>query len=348
VLPNALAEVLVAMAKNSNQPLPDVFADVVATDAAQAIAASLASGERVGIFMGILAVASVQAGLIAANAAALAKTANAKFGYLTQGGNTVGGYLAAATPGRGGLSAEQMLSQPLKAYLVMHAEPSMDSDNGAKALEVLKSAEFSVALTSYRSAAESWADVMLPISPFTETSGTFVNAEGRAQSFKGACAPFGDTRPAWKVLRVLGNLFQLQGFDDETSESVRDTVLVDGVDGHLSNEVKLEPALASKLTGLERVTDVPIYRSDALVRRSAPLQATTASQTPRAHVASGTLASLGAQSGDPLRITSDQGQVTLVSVADDTVAAGCVRIATAFDETLALGSSFGQLTVERA
>jgi NADH-quinone oxidoreductase subunit G len=189
---------------------------------------------------------------------------------------------------------------------------------------------------------------MLPIAPFTETSGTFVNAEGRAQSFKGACAPFADTRPAWKVLRVLGNLFQLQGFDDETSESVRDTVLVGGVDGHLSNEVKLEPALASKLPGLERVTDVPIYRSDALVRRSGPLQATAASQAPLARVAGGTLASLGAQSGDPLRIASEHGQVTLVSLQDDTVAAGCIRIATAFDETLPLGSSFGQLTVERA
>lgn len=348
VLPNALAEVLVALAKNSNQKLPGAFANVVATDAAQAIATSLASGERVGIFMGNMAMASDQASLIAANAAALAKAANAKFGYLTQGGNTVGGYLANAVPGRGGLSAEQMLAQPLKAYLVLHAEPSMDSDNGARALQVLKSAEFCVALTSYRSAAEAWANVMLPVAPFTETSGTFVNAEGRAQSFKGACAPYADTRPAWKVLRVLGNLFQLQGFDDETSESVRDTVLVDGVDGHLSNEVKMEPALSAKRAGLERVTDVPIYRSDALVRRSAPLQATTASQTPRAHVAGDTLASLGAQSGDPLRISSDQGQVVLVALQDDTVAAGCVRIATAFDETLALGSSFGQLTVERA
>src|SRR3546814_9262982 len=126
-----------------------------------------------------MAVASNQAALIAANASALAQAAKAKFGFLTPGANTVGGYLAGATPGRGGLSAEQMLNQSLKAYLVLHAEPTLDSDNGARALASLKSAGFAVALTSFRSAAQDWADVMLPISPFTAPSGSFVNAEGR-------------------------------------------------------------------------------------------------------------------------------------------------------------------------
>src|SRR5690606_32185326 len=187
----------------------------------KAIASSLGSGERVGVFVGDLVVTSGQAGLIAANASELAKAANATFGFLTSGGNTVGGYLAGAVPSRGGLTAEQMLQEPLKAYVVLHAEPALDSDNGARALQTLNAASFKVALTSFRSAAEQWADVMLPVSPFTETSGTFVNLEGRAQSFKGVAAPHADTRPAWKVLRVLGNLLDLQGFDDETSESVR-------------------------------------------------------------------------------------------------------------------------------
>ncbi|MGP1615029.1 MAG: molybdopterin-dependent oxidoreductase, partial [Pollutimonas bauzanensis] len=246
------------------------------------------------------------------------------------------------------LSAEQMLGQPLKAYLVLHAEPALDSDNGARAIEVLKAAGFAVALTSFKSAAQDWADVMLPIAPFTETSGTFINAEGRAQSFKGVAAPFADTRPAWKVLRVLGNLFQLQGFDDETSESVRETVMVGGTDGRLSNDITAAIGLAGKREGLERVADVPIYRSDALVRRSQPLQETAASQAPRARMAASTLAGLGVESGDALRIGSAQGQATLAALLDDTVAPGCVRIATAFNETLALGSGFGQLTVERA
>src|SRR5690606_16547464 len=275
-------------AQAGGQAVPDVFADVTPSDAAGRIAASLQSGERVAVLLGNMAVGSDQASLIAANAAALAKAARATLGFLTPGGNTMGGYLAGAIPGRGGLTAEQMLQQSLKAYLVVHAEPALDSDNGARALEVLKGAGFAVALTSFKSAAEEWADVMLPISPFTETSGTFVNAEGRAQSFKGVAAPFADTRPGWKVLRVLGNLFELQGFDDETSESIRDIVMVGGIEARLSNDIASAPGLAASPSGgLERVTDVPIYRSDVLVRRSQPLQETAASQAPRAHMAAG-------------------------------------------------------------
>ena len=101
-----------------------------------------------------------------------------------------------------------------------------------------------MALTPYRSAAADWADVMLPVSPFTETSGTYVNAQGLPQSFKGTVAPFGQTRPGWKVLRVLGNVLHLAGFDDETSESVRDTVLAGGVENRLSNAIKAQRAWA--------------------------------------------------------------------------------------------------------
>jgi NADH-quinone oxidoreductase subunit G len=347
-LPNALAEVMAAVAKSTEQAVPDAFADLQPSVVAEQIAASLLSGERVAVLLGNMAVASNQAALIAANASALAQAAKATFGFLTPGANTVGGYLAGATPGRGGLTAEQMLDQPLKAYLVLHAEPTLDSDNGARALEALKSAGFAVALTSFRSAAQDWADVMLPVSPFTETSGTFVNAEGRAQSFKGVAAPFADTRPAWKVLRVLGNLFELQGFDYETSEAVRDTVMAGGLDGRLSNEIKAQVGLSAATGGLERVTDVPIYRSDALVRRSAPLQETADSRLPKARMASATLAKLGVQSGDALRVSGQQGQIILPALEDNTVAPDCVRIAAAFNETSALGSGFGQLTVERA
>src|SRR5690606_36697205 len=156
----------------------DVFADVTPSEAAGQIAASLQSGERVAVLLGNMVVSSDQTSLIAANAAALAKSAKAKLGFLTPGGNTVGGYLAGATPGRGGLTAEQMLQQSRKACLLVHAEPTLDSDNGARALEVLKGAGFPVALTSFKSAAQECAYVMLPILPFTETSGSFVNAEG--------------------------------------------------------------------------------------------------------------------------------------------------------------------------
>ncbi|MFD4119910.1 NADH-quinone oxidoreductase subunit NuoG [Alcaligenes faecalis] len=347
-LANSLAQVLVAVAKAKDSAVPAGLEGVQVSAEAQQIADSLASGERVAILLGNMAVNSDQASVIAANANAIAQASGAKLGFLTAGGNTVGGYLANAVPGKGGLTAEQMLAQTLRAYLVLNVEPALDSDLGERAVETLKSATFSVALTSYRSAAEQWADVMLPVSPFTETSGTFVNAEGRVQSFKGAAAPVGDTRPAWKVLRVLGNLFQLDGFDDETSESVRDSVMAAGVESRLSNQINLAASVLPVASGLERVADVPIYRSDALVRRSAPLQETPASAAPTARMAAATLAQLGLADGDLVKVRSSQGEVSLPAQLDDTVALNSVRVATAFSETAALGSAFGQLTVERA
>lgn len=347
-LANSLAQVLVAVSKAKDSAVPAGLEGVQVSAEAQQIADSLVSGERVAILLGNMAVNSDQASVIAANANAIAQASGAKLGFLTAGGNTVGGYLANAVPGKGGLTAEQMLAQTLRAYLVLNVEPALDSDLGERAVETLKSATFSVALTSYRSAAEQWADVMLPVSPFTETSGTFVNAEGRVQSFKGAAAPVGDTRPAWKVLRVLGNLFQLDGFDDETSESVRDSVMAAGVESRLSNQINLAASVLPAASGLERVADVPIYRSDALVRRSAPLQETPASAAPTARMAAATLAQLGLADGDLVKVRSSQGEVSLPAQLDDTVALNSVRVATAFSETAALGSAFGQLTVERA
>ena len=349
-IPNALAEIAVAVSQARGQSAPAAFNGVQASDAARAIAEGLASGERTAVLVGNMAVASTQASLIAANAAQLASSSGARLGFLTEGGNTVGGYLADALPGNGGRTAAQMLAEPLKAYFVLHVEPSMDTANGARAVEVMKNSGFAVALTSYKSAAEDWADVMLPVSPFTETSGTFVNAEGRAQSFKAVSAPLGDTRPAWKVLRVLGNFFELQGFDEESSETVRDAVIAGGIESRLSNDIKATAGLANgpASQGLERVTDVPIYRTDAIVRRSQPLQETPASQAPRARMSATTLQGLGVATGDLVRITSAQGEVSLPAELDDTVASGCVRISAAFPETLALGAAEGQLNVERA
>ncbi|PNM92730.1 NADH-quinone oxidoreductase subunit NuoG [Achromobacter xylosoxidans] len=347
-LPRALAEVAVALAQAKQAAVPAEFASVTPGENAKIIAASLASGSNTAVLMGNLAVASAQASTLAANGQAVADLAGGKFGFLTSGGNTVGGYLAGAIPGKGGKNAAAMLAEPLKAYVVLHAEPLLDADNGQQAIAALRGAQFAVALTPYRSAAAEWADVMLPVAPFTETSGTFVNAQGLAQSFKGTVAPFGQTRPAWKVLRVLGNVLHLAGFDDETSESVRDAALAGGVEGRLSNDIKAPLGLGQPLTGLERVADVPIYRSDAMVRRSEPLQAAPASKKPAARMNGNTLTSLGLTAGVKVRVTGGQGAVELETVQDDAVADRAVRIAAAFENTAALGGAFGQLSVERA
>src|SRR5690606_15106884 len=151
------------------------------------------------------------------------------------------------------------------------------------------------------------------------------------------------TRPAWKVLRVLGNLLQLSGFDDETSETVRDTVLVDGIQERLSNRVQASIGLGQPAAqGLQRVTDVPIYRSDALVRRAEPLQQTGSSKSPTSRMNAVTLQQLQVHDGEAVRVRSAYGEVLLASQLEPAVADGAVRISTAFDHTLNLGASFGE------
>ncbi|HLS51480.1 MAG TPA: NADH-quinone oxidoreductase subunit NuoG [Burkholderiaceae bacterium] len=344
---NALGKVARALAALKNQSPIEAFAALGDDEIAQTIAQSLASGERVGVLLGNMALAHPQASVIAANAQAIAQLANGKLGFFTPGGNTVGGYLAQAWPQGQGLNAAQMIEQSLKAYFVLHAEPALDFDDGGKAVKALQNAEIAVALTSFKSAAADWADVMLPISPFTETSGTFVNAEGRAQSFKGTAAPYGDTRPAWKVLRVMGNLFELPGFEEETSEAVRDAVLTADLSERLSNEITAAPGITQVEQGLQRVAEVPIYRSDALTRRAQPLQETTDSRQPTLRANAQTLQAAGLNVGDSVRVSTAAGETTLTAELDDRVAPNTVRIAAAFSLTMPLGGAFGQVSLER-
>jgi NADH-quinone oxidoreductase subunit G len=190
----------------------------------------------------------------------------------------------------------------------------------------------------------------LPIAPFTETSGTFVSTEGRVQSFKGAVKPLGESRPAWKVLRVLGNLLKLSGFDQDTSEAVRDEVLK-GVDvpSKLSNAIgEVETKSVSTVNGLQRVSDVPIYTTDSVVRRSAPLQATTDAATPKVWLHSEELSKLGVQAGSAVKVSQGQGSSSLIVAVDDKLPKGVVRVATGHSATAALGAMFGTISVERA
>ena len=353
VLPAAiadtLAQVAVALARLKSVEVPAALAGVSVDSDAQKIAESLAASAQVSVLLGNAAVNAPDAARIAANAQLVSQLAGGKLGFLTAGANTVGGYLAGAVPVNGGKTAAAMLAEPLKAYIVLHAEPLLDADNGAQALAALKAAEFNVALTSYASTAKDWANVMLPVSPFTETSGTFVNAQGLPQSFKGTVTPHAQTRPAWKVLRVLGNVMHLAGFDDETSESVRDSVLSGDVQSRLSNQIQASVSVSAQVvSGLQRVTDVPIYRTDAMVRRAEALQASQASRAPVARMHAQTMAGLGIELGATVRVKSATGQVELIAEQDNTLAAGAVRIAAGFTQTAALGSAFGQLNVERA
>ncbi len=323
---------------------------VAATATTQAMAKSLASGERTVILLGNFAQQHPQAVQLQLLAQNIAQLSNARFGFLGEAANSVGGYLAKAMPTSDGMNATAMLESPRKAYLLLNVEAELDTQNSQQALAAMQAADMVVALSAYKHQATEYADVMLPIAPFTETSGTFVNTEGRVQSFKGTVKPLGEARPTWKVLRVLGNLLNITGFDYDNSETVRDEALAGGdVAAKLNNalhDIVAQPVVT--VSGLQRVADVPIHAADAIARRSAPLQATHDALPPRALMHSAEIKKLGLQSGDQVRVKVGQGSAQLALSADDNLPMGVVRVAAAHASTAGLGAMFGAITVERA
>jgi NADH-quinone oxidoreductase subunit G len=281
----------------------------------------------------------------------LAGLLDGKFGFLGEAANSVGGYLAGCMPSEGGMNAKAMLAQPRRAYLLLHAEPDFDCCDPREATKAMAAADLVVALAAYRSFAADYADVLLPVVPFTETSGTYVNCEGRMQSFNAAVKPLGEARPAWKVLRVLGNLMSLPGFDHESTEAIRDEVcLADSVAGRLDNRVNgIALSLDSAPSdGLERIADVPIYFGDPIVRRAGSLQRTRDALPPRAWLGPALAGQLGVKQGERVRVRQGEGTAVVEVGIDERLPAGCVRLAAAHRHTAGLGPMFGAISLERA
>jgi NADH-quinone oxidoreductase subunit G len=250
--------------------------------------AQLRSADRKAIWLGQLAIRHPAYASLRSLASALAVATGASLGVLAEGANAAGAHLAGVLPQRGaagvavatpGLDARAMLEKSLHSYVLLGIEPGADSVvAGARA--ALAGAKFVVALTPYESAElKSYASVLLPIGSFAETSGTYVSLEGEWQSFSGAAQPVGDSRPGWKVLRVLGNLLGLQGFEQQSSEDVRADLrgLIEASAGKVvvaTSQPRVAPLAADAA-----VVDVPLYQIDGLVRRAASLQATRDGQT---------------------------------------------------------------------
>jgi NADH-quinone oxidoreductase subunit G len=323
---------------------------VTADDAANAVAASLLSGERKAVLLGNAAAQHPQAAELLSLANWIGAQTGASVGYLTEAANTVGAQLVNALPGNGGLNAGEMLGGSLRACLLLNVEPEFDVANPLAAKTALQSADMVVALTSFKDAALDVADVLLPIAPFTETSGTFVNAEGRVQGFHGVVKPLGDTRPAWKVLRVLGNVLGLKGFDQETSDEVRAEALgdVSTIAARLGNAGSQAVKLAAPAGGLERIADVPIYAADSLVRRATSLQLTADARPPVASLGSAQWSQLGLKDGDTVRVSQGGAAITLPARLDASLAANTVRVPAGHALTAALGAMFGPLSIEKA
>jgi NADH-quinone oxidoreductase subunit G len=311
------------------------------------IGESLKSGKNVAILLGNFAQQHPQAAQLHALAQSLAGSLGARMGFLGEAANSVGGYIANAA---GQVNASAIIATPPKACLLLNTEVELDCHDGRAALAAMHKSEFVVALSAFKHTAIDYADVMLPTSPFTETPGSFVNTEGRLQTFHAAAKPIGESRPAWKVLRVLGSLLGLPGFEFETAEQVRSECL-NGRDvaSLLSNKtgVAAQPVPATAAGGLQRIADVPIYFSDPLVRRSEPLQKTADARPPQARMNARVMADLGVAHGDRIRVRLAAAAAELTAALDERVPDGCVRVAAAHGSTAPLGPMFGEVSVEK-
>ncbi|MDR0234105.1 MAG: NADH-quinone oxidoreductase subunit NuoG [Zoogloeaceae bacterium] len=359
----ALAAVVKEVAEIKGVAMPEL-ASVPGSEAAKRIAASLLNVQHKAILFGHVAEQVGTAGLLHQLGLKLAELTGASFGFLGEAANSVGGQLLGLGK-KAEANARQMFVKPRQAYLLFGFEPELDCANPTEALTALKEAKMTALFTSFKHApALEYADVLLPLAAFTETSGTFVNIEGRTQSFTGAVSPAGEARPGWKILRVLANVLDVSGFDFESSEEVlreawREagvSVDAEGFVSGLDNGLADAPALSLPAPGglwygaLERIADVPIYFTDPTVRRAAPLQKTSAADQPSVRVSGATLAKLGLSQGDVVVIRQTQikgtGGAKLKVTLDEGVPEDCLRVAAGHPLTSALGGMFDPVFVE--
>ncbi len=358
-----LAQVLkAALEKNPSSvtaPLQNYLATIEVSGAARKIAASLIEKGNGAILLGNIAQNHPAYASIHAVAQTLARVVGARFGVLGEAANSVGASVAGAVPHASalgttsqlGLNAAEMLSSPRKAYVLLGVEPELDCHQPVVAINAMSAAEFVVSLSSYRSQASEYAQVMLPIAPFSETAGTFVNMEGRAQSFSGVVKPLGESRPAWKVLRVMANLLGLPEFEYDSVEGVRNAIspyLADAVTGFLNNDAGVgELKLAAAVNGLERVGEVPIYQLDAVVRRADSLQKTRDAAAPTAAMNSRMLEKNALKAGAAVRVKQGASAIAINASCDDALPDNVVRIAAGHPLTAGLESMFGAIQLER-
>ena len=335
---------------------------------AEGIARTLADAGRSAILLGPQAINHRDAAALRGLAACLADLTGATLGTLDEGANPAGAWIAGALPHRGprgaatkprGLDARAMIEADLDAWFLMGLEPELDCADGARALEALGQARFVVSLGAFRSEAMSeYAHVILPAAAFAETEGTFVNLSGTWQSFGAAVPPYADARPAWRVLRVLGNLLDLPGFEQETIEDVRASLGGPAtVGGSAAAGESLAagrpgwtlprslPKLAEEANGLARIAPVPMHAVDALVRRSKPLQTTKDAEFAGVGLNPATIKRLGLVDGEPAAVRQNGGSVTLPVVADWRVPEGCAYLPTGVAATATLNAGDGRVMI---
>ncbi len=360
-----LAGVAQAIAEIRRENLPDSLARIVTdkpSKSARAIAENLIENVPATVLLGNLAVAHPAFSQLRALAGFITIACQATLGYLPEAANSVGGWLAGAVPhrlpggkpaSRVGLNVREMLEIPRKAFVLVGIEPELDCWDSYTSVKAMQDAEFVVSLSAYaNNFIRSYASVVLPVATFAETSGTYVNAEGLWQSFQGAGTPFGEARPAWKVLRVLGNLLDLEGFEYIDSEEVLAEVKSSCTAVEPNNRQNLDGNMtffkaAEAPHGLIRVAEVPIYSIDPLVRRAHSLQLSPlAALLDEARIHPDVAQELGLSERVQVKVCQSGETVELPLMLDENVPKGCVWISSGTRASVALGPSIGPVTIQ--
>jgi NADH-quinone oxidoreductase subunit G len=363
-MPQVLAEVIKALLDVGVTAPVDGLMKLVAnsqpSDAAKALAAQLQKDGQKLIVLGAIAQNHPYASTIQYLADILARMTHAHVGLLTPGANAAGAWLVGAVPHRGvamkhieepGLNTYAMLQAKLAAYILFNVEPGLDCADPVLANAAMEQAELVVAITPFFcEKVASYADVLLPSVPFAETSGTFVNTEGKWQRFKGAAPAQGEARPGWKVLRVLGNVLQLNHFDYQSSEDIFNAAqkATADVTNQQRNELHLPATIPTAIEGIERISAWPIYRADTLVRRAPALQAIVINDDPAVYLPIDLANQLQVSADSWVQVSAGDSQAILPVILVDNMPANTVYIPRGFPETAALSGAFGAVTIMRS
>ncbi|NOZ54454.1 MAG: NADH-quinone oxidoreductase subunit G [Gammaproteobacteria bacterium] len=358
-----LAGIAKALLAQTKQPAPNGFEKLVSkvkiTASHQAIASALVEGSVSSVLLGPQAINHPEASTLRMLAQLITLLSQSQLGYLSEAGNSVGAWMAGMLPHRvaggkdadkTGLNALEMLHKGLRAYVLLGVEPEIESAESVIASRALNDADFVVSLTSFSSEAmRQYADVMLPIAPFAETSATFINAEGQWQSVAGVVPPLGETRPAWKVLRVLGNLFGCSGFDYITSDDVLTEVKQLTKDCQTDNTVvwccPAPITTNSNADILVRIAEVQMYAGDSLQRRAQALQNTHDADFAAIRINKACAKKFGLKDGVKATAAQNGTEITLPVVVDDNVSDNSVLIHCGLRDSAALSTDFTPISI---
>ncbi len=369
VAPKEMVEVLAAVTKfilaekhaEIPQPLAPLLETLEVSDVAARIATSLLQAEDAWILLGQIAQQHPEYAALSALASAIAAAGGVKLGFASDGANAAGAWLAGTVPHRGtageavkavGKNLAECLEQPPKAAFLFGIEPRFDFYDAAAATAMFEASEFVVMASSFvNDDIRAQADVILPIASAFETSGTFVNGAAQWQSFQGAVAPPGEARPGWKIFRVLGNVADLDCFDYTHSREVRDELKaqLETIESFssLSNINGRYVRAKYDEIGLQRISDIALYSSDALVRRAASLQATPIVRDEGLRLNSREVEKYGLAAVQRVRVTQGSAVVEMPLIVDDSIPANCAYVATGTVYSSALGAAFGPIKVEK-